>query len=167
MTTKNDLAVASDETLPTEKKSEARSNSPGEIVRAIFRWEASGVLVALIVLCVILALASPNFLTSFNLPDVKGFGIASLASHPGNGGVRYGHRVDQWFFCRSLQTESVYRDPRDVGNLRGNDFSHYQRLSDPTLGSGLYHVRSRSNLWNSGTGSAVSYLCHGSGVGFD
>ena len=133
MTTKNDLAVASDEALPTEKKSEARSNSPGEIVRAIFRWEASGVLVALIVLCVILAVSSPNFLTPFNLTvvireasfvglvalythstpasrrdpplrgrsrlpllhrwmsDVKGFGIASLARHPGNGRVRSGH----------------------------------------------------------------------------
>jgi ribose transport system permease protein len=70
MTTKNDLAVASDEALPPEKKSEGRSNSPGEIVKAIFRWEASGVLVALIVLCVILAVASPNFLTSFNLTVV-------------------------------------------------------------------------------------------------
>src|ERR1700723_3290886 len=70
MTTKNDLAVASDEALPPKKKSEGRSSSPGEIVRAIFRWEASGVLVALIVLCVILAVSSPNFLTSFNLTVV-------------------------------------------------------------------------------------------------
>ena len=35
------------------------------------------------------------------MPDVKGFGITSLARHPGHGRVRSGHRVDQWFFCRS------------------------------------------------------------------
>ena len=34
------------------------------------RWEASGVLFALIVLCVLLALATPNFFTSTNLPIV-------------------------------------------------------------------------------------------------
>ena len=36
MTTKNDLAVASDEALPTEKKSGAGSSSPGEIVKGDF-----------------------------------------------------------------------------------------------------------------------------------
>lgn len=34
------------------------------------RWEASGVLVALVMLCTLLAMASPNFFTLSNLPIV-------------------------------------------------------------------------------------------------
>ena len=34
------------------------------------RWEASGVLIALLVLCIVLALATPNFFTLNNLPIV-------------------------------------------------------------------------------------------------
>jgi ribose transport system permease protein len=70
MATKNNIAVAPDETLAKTEEPKARRGSPGELIKAIFRWEASGVLVALIVLCVVLALASPNFLTSFNLTVV-------------------------------------------------------------------------------------------------
>jgi ribose transport system permease protein len=70
MATKNNIAVAPDETLTKAEEPKARPSSPGELIKAIFRWEASGVLVALIVLCVVLALASPNFLTSFNLTVV-------------------------------------------------------------------------------------------------
>src|SRR6202035_6017194 len=70
MSAKNNLAVTPDQAPPTTEKPETKAGSPGEIVKALFRWEASGVLVALIVLCAILAIASPNFLTSFNLTVV-------------------------------------------------------------------------------------------------
>src|SRR5262249_2257184 len=69
MRAKNNLAVTPDQAPPTTEKPES-GGGPGEIVKALFRWEASGVLVALIVLCVILSIASPNFLTAFNLTVV-------------------------------------------------------------------------------------------------
>jgi hypothetical protein len=58
MTTKNNLSVGTDQAPLTIEKPEAKAGTPGEIVKAIFRWEASGVLVALILLCAILAIAS-------------------------------------------------------------------------------------------------------------
>src|SRR3984893_5288464 len=70
MSTKNNLAVTTDQAPSSTEKPETKAGTPGEIVKAIFRWEASGVLVALIVLCAILAIASPNFLTPFNLTVV-------------------------------------------------------------------------------------------------
>ena len=69
MSAKNNIAVTPDQAPPTTEKPES-GGGPGEIVKALFRWEASGVLVALIVLCVILSIASPNFLTAFNLTVV-------------------------------------------------------------------------------------------------
>jgi ribose transport system permease protein len=70
MTTKNNLSVSTDQEPLTIEKPETKAGTPGEIVKALFRWEASGVLVALILLCAILAVASPNFLTAFNLTVV-------------------------------------------------------------------------------------------------
>jgi len=70
MSTKNNLAVTTDQAPPATEKPETEGGTPGEIVKAIFRWEASGVLMALILLCAILAIASPNFLTPFNLTVV-------------------------------------------------------------------------------------------------
>src|SRR6516165_9571868 len=70
MTTKSNLSVGTDQAPLATEKPETKAGSPGEIVKGIFRWEASGVLVALIILCAILAIASPNFLTAFNLTVV-------------------------------------------------------------------------------------------------
>jgi ribose transport system permease protein len=41
-----------------------------DVLRRALRWEASGVLLALIVLCTVLAFFSPNFLNSYNLTVV-------------------------------------------------------------------------------------------------
>jgi len=70
MSTKNNLSIGTENAPLTTDQPEAKAGGPGEIVKALFRWEASGVLVALIVLCAILAIASPNFLTPFNLTVV-------------------------------------------------------------------------------------------------
>ena len=40
------------------------------LLKQALRWEASGVLIALVVLCVVLSLVSPNFLNSYNLTVV-------------------------------------------------------------------------------------------------
>ena len=45
-------------------------HSSGGMFKAIMQWEATGVLIALIVLCTALALATPNFLTSYNITVV-------------------------------------------------------------------------------------------------
>ena len=70
MVTKSNLSVGGDQAPVTTEKPEIKAGRPVEIIKAIFRWEASGVLIALIVLCAILSIASPNFLTPFNLTVV-------------------------------------------------------------------------------------------------
>jgi ribose transport system permease protein len=70
MTAKNNLSISTDKPSLATDQPPAKANSPGDIVKAVFGWEASGVLIALIVLCAILAVASPNFLTAFNLTVV-------------------------------------------------------------------------------------------------
>ena len=47
-----------------------QARSPGGIFKRFLQWEASGVLIALIVLSAFLAIASPNFLTTYNLTVV-------------------------------------------------------------------------------------------------
>lgn len=72
MSIKNPPSIGTTTDLPATAdtpKTDARP-SPGGMVKALFRWEASGVLLALVVLCVLLSVASPNFLTSFNLTVV-------------------------------------------------------------------------------------------------
>jgi ribose transport system permease protein len=70
MNPKNNLGGTTDQALPTTEKSGGKGGTFAEIVKSVFRWEASGVLMALILLCVILAISSPNFLTPFNLTVV-------------------------------------------------------------------------------------------------
>lgn len=53
----------------TEAATKASSRRPGLLTR-FRRWEASGILVALIVLVVLLAMATPNFLSAYNLSVV-------------------------------------------------------------------------------------------------
>ena len=43
---------------------------PAAAIKSLLQWEASGVLIALLVLCSALAAATPNFLTSYNLTVV-------------------------------------------------------------------------------------------------
>ena len=43
MTTKSNLSVGTDQAPLATEKPETKAGSPGEIVKAIFRWEASGV----------------------------------------------------------------------------------------------------------------------------
>src|ERR1700730_18782796 len=70
MSTKNNLAVTTDQAPSSTEKPETNAGTPGEIVKAIFRWEASGVLVALIILCATLAIDALSLLTAFNLTVV-------------------------------------------------------------------------------------------------
>jgi hypothetical protein len=92
-------------------------------------------------------------------------GNTSLARDPCYRCVRPLHRVHQWLFCFSLQTKSVHCDPGDVGNLRRDDASHYQRISDPSAGSGFYSLRSGPDLWHSRAGSAFHCCCRDPCVG--
>ena len=52
---------------PPKKRRRVKRDSP---LKQALRWEASGVLIALIVLCLVLSLVSPNFLNSYNLTVV-------------------------------------------------------------------------------------------------
>jgi ribose transport system permease protein len=70
MSTKNNLTIGTESAPLTTDQPEAKAGSAGDAVKALFRWEARGVLIALIILCAILAIASPNFLTPFNLTVV-------------------------------------------------------------------------------------------------
>ena len=51
----------------TKKETPIQRDSP---LKHALRWEASGVLIALIVLCLALSLVSPNFLNTYNLTVV-------------------------------------------------------------------------------------------------
>ena len=66
-TTEQQAAPATSE-QPAAPATDARS--PGGIFKRFLQWEASGVLIALIVLSAFLAVASPNFLTTYNLTVV-------------------------------------------------------------------------------------------------
>jgi ribose transport system permease protein len=50
-----------------KEETPVKTDSP---LKQVLRWEASGVLIALIVLCLVLSLVSPNFLNSYNLTVV-------------------------------------------------------------------------------------------------
>jgi ribose transport system permease protein len=70
MNKKNNPSIDTDSLPRTTGTPETEARTPGGILKAFLRWEASGVLLALIALSVFLAIASPNFLTTYNLTVV-------------------------------------------------------------------------------------------------
>jgi len=70
MSKKDNLSIDTASLPETAAAPATEARSPGGIFKRFLQWEASGVLLALIVLSTFLAIASPNFLTTYNLTVV-------------------------------------------------------------------------------------------------
>ena len=70
MSKKDNLTIDTPSLPEPTTTPETQARSPGGIFKRFLQWEASGVLLALIVLSAFLAIASPNFLTTYNLTVV-------------------------------------------------------------------------------------------------